>query len=196
MSKSNALLVLAGSMLLLSACHSGPADADDAITVRNTGAQTPSGPAPAETKGQDFVSSVIGGFDFAIASAKVVSGKAEDANARQFGQAMAAEFSALITEMKGIATTGHLKLDSLAGPTDQTDLALLSSTQGKPLEKVFAEQQLNRLSGLVGLLRAYKNGGDNAALQAWADKAQNIVNERLLAAQTLKAELEEADAQH
>lgn len=193
MHRSTGLLILAGATLCLSACNSRTAaDSNDAIAVQNAQAQPPAGPAPAETRGQEFVSTVMGGFDFAIASAKMLGEKAESASARRFGQAMAADFTASLDSLKAIARAGHLKLEPQAGPVDQTDLALLSSATGKPVEQAFAAQQAGRLSELLGLIRAYKNGGDNPELKAWAEKAQIVVNDRLLAVQTLKAEMEDA----
>ena len=76
------------------------------------------------------------------------------------------------------------------GASHGTELALISSTKGPPLEKLFVDQQLETLSELVGLIRAYKNGGDNAELKRWAEADQSVVNDRLLDLQTLKAEIE------
>ena len=193
MFRSTSLLPLIGAALLLSSCGSKPgSNSNDAITIANDQADAASpGPAPAETKGQEFVAAVLGGYDFAIASARMLGERAEGANVRQFGQQMASDFGASRDALKAAAT--GLKLEQLAGPADQTDMAVLSSTKSVPFEKAFAAQQLTRLSEMLGLIRAYKNGGDNPALKAWAEKAQATVNDRLLAVQTLKAELEEAD---
>jgi putative membrane protein len=179
--------------LALSACGGKPGDdSNDAITVENgTTAQLPSGPAPTETKGQDFVSVVLGQYEFALASAKLLGEKAESGEGKRFARKMTADFGASLNELKAIATAGKLKLEPVPGPVDQSDLAVLTGTSGVNAEKAFADQQLNRLSELLGLIRAYKNGGDNAELKAWAEKAQNTVNESLLAVQTLKAELDE-----
>ena len=182
--------------LALSACSSkSGGDSNNAITVENgTAAQAPAGPAPAETKGQDFVSAVLGQYEFALASAKLLGEKAQSAGGKQFAQKMSTDFGASLEELKRIATAGNLKLESVPGPMDQSDLAVLTGTRGLNAEKAFADQQLNRLSELLGLVRAYKNGGDNPELKAWSEKAQTVVNDRLLAVQTLKAELDEKSA--
>lgn len=193
MRKPAASIAVIGAALALAACGSKPgSDSNDAITVRNgETAQTAAGPAPAETRGQDFVSAVLGQYAFALSSAKLLGEKADSAGARQFAQTMSADFGASLDDLKRIATAGQLKLEPVAGPTDQSDLAVLSSARGVNAEKAFADQQQDRLSALLGLIRAYKNGGDNPELKAWAEKAQNVVNDRLLAVQTLKAELDE-----
>lgn len=195
MFKPVATLFLTTAALGLAACGSKPADADsnDAIAVENGTAQLPSGPAPAETKGQDFVTSVLGSYAFAIGSAKQLGEKGVTSQSKQFGQKMATDLGASLEELKAIATKGGLKLEPEANGTDQGDMAILTSAKGLSLDKAFAAQQLNRLSELLGLVRAYKNGGDNAELKAWAEKAQTVVNDKLLGVQSLKAELDEAD---
>lgn len=195
MFKPVATLFLTSALCALAACGSKPegGDSNEAIKIENAGAQTPSGPAPEETKGQDFVSSVLGSYDFALASAKQLVDKGATPDGKQFGQKMAADIGASLDELKAIAAKGNLKLEPVAGPSDQSDLAILSSAKGLSVDKAFATQQLNRLSELLGLVRAYKNGGDNPELKAWAEKAQLVVNDKLLGVQSLKAELDEAD---
>jgi putative membrane protein len=172
------------ALLLLSACGEKADNAADRIEVTGQGAPlAPGQPAPAEARGQDFVSTVIGAYGFVIESAKLAEQNADQANVKQFA-------TKLRTDIE--AGGAGLKLDPKAGETHETDLAVLSSTRGSPLEIAFAEQQIEALTGLVGLIRAYKNGGDNPALKVWAEKHQAIVNDRLLDVQTLNAELQEA----
>lgn len=195
MFKPTATLLLTCAAIALSACGAKPegGESNEAIKVDNAAAPAPMGPAPEETKGQEFVAAVLGGYDFAIASAKQISEKAASAEGKQFGQKMATEMGASLEELKAIATADKLKLEPVAGPTDQSDLAVLTSARGLSLEKAFAAQQLNRLSELVGLVRAYKNGGDNPRLKAWSEKAQLVVNDKLLGVQSYKAQLDEAE---
>lgn len=179
--------------LLLAGCGStAEEDKSDAIEVVNGAGTVPAGPAPEETRGQEFVSAVLGQLDFAAASARQVADRGEPAPAKQAAQKLAATMQAARDELTSIATAGGLKLEPAPGPAHQADLALLSSTRGQPLAQAFAQQQMDGLTLLVGTVRAYKNGGDNAGLRAWAEKHQGPINDRLLDMQTLKGELEQA----
>jgi putative membrane protein len=181
------------ALLLLSACGEKADNAADRIEVTGQGAPlAPGQPAPAEARGQDFVSTVIGAYGFVIESAKLAEQNADQANVKQFATKLRTDIEASRAELSQVAGGAGLKLDPKAGETHETDLAVLSSTRGSPLEIAFAEQQIEALTGLVGLIRAYKNGGDNPALKVWAEKHQAIVNDRLLDVQTLNAELQEA----
>lgn len=189
--RSLALSVVA--VLLLSACSEGADNKSDKIEV--TGQATAPGlgkPAPAEAQGQVFVATVLGGFAFEVESAKLAGAKADRPNVKAFAAKLRSDIEASRGELTRLAEQSGLTLNPLPGETHETDLAVLSSTRGAPLETAFAEQQIESLTGLVGLIRAYKNGGDNPALKAWAEKHQAIVNDRLLDAQTLNAELQEA----
>lgn len=184
-------LLLLASALSLAAC-SGQDDANssDKIEVQGQAAGQPMTPAPQETKGQDFVSAVLGQFDFAAASATQVAERGEPQGAKVQAQQLAATVQAARTELT--AAAAGLKMEATSLPTAQSDVAVLSSTRGTPLARAFARQQVEALTALVGTMRAYKNGGDNAQLRAWAEKHQGPINERLLDIQTLNAELEEA----
>jgi putative membrane protein len=185
-------LIASAALLLLPACGESDQNATDRIQVTGqSGGGSGVQPARAETRGQDFVSTVVGAFDFAIESARLAERKAGQAEVKQFAAKLRADIETSRTELAQLASASGLKLDPMAGETHQTDLAVLSSTQGAPLEQAFAEQQMEALTGLVGLIRAYKNGGDNPQLKAWAEKHQGTINDRLLDVQTLNAELQE-----
>lgn len=192
MFRSAAAFILASAALMLAACN-GASDTNEPVVMQNGEAAAPAGPAPAEAHGQDFVSSVLGSYDFAIASAQAVSRKASRADVRQFAQRLANELGESAAQLKAVATVQNLTLDSVPSATDQSDLAIISSASGDPLETAFAEQQLRTLSALVGTLRAYKNGGDNPQLKSWAEDNQARVNDLLLDLQTLNAEIEGRD---
>lgn len=179
---------------LLSGCGAEPETRDDnGIQVVGEDAKAPSGPAPEEAKGQPFVSNMLGSFDFALASARHLGERGELANARTFAQGFSADVTRARDELLAIAGAEKLKPEPAPGPAYQSDLALLSSTRGEPLAKAFAAQQIDALTLLVGTMRAYKNGGDNPRLRAWAEKYQGPINERLLDVQSLQAELEGND---
>ncbi len=179
--------------LALAACAESPSNqASDAIEVTGQSTGAALQPALAETRGQDFVSTVLGGYEFSIESARLAEQKAATPSVKQFAAKLRGDLEASRLELSRIAQGAGLKLDTTRGDTHETDLAVLSSTAGAPLERPFAEQQMEALTGLVGLIRAYKNGGDNPALKAWAEAAQSVVNDRLLDVQTLNAELQEA----
>ncbi len=184
------MLFVATTLLLIPACSEQVSAPEDKIEVTGQSAQPPAGPAPQEVQGQPFASSVLGSLDFSLASAKLASERGEGANTRALAQKMVAELGAARQELASIAEAGGLKVEATPGPTDQSDLAILSSTHGAPLEKAVAEQQMESLTLLIGTVRAYKNGGDNPALKAWAEKHQGPINDRLLDVQTLQAELE------
>jgi predicted outer membrane protein len=182
--------VAATVLILLAGCGKRDSDTGNRIEVTGQATQPQAGPAPAEVHGQPFISTVLGSLDFSIAGAKQVAGRGETGGGKALATRMDTELSAARQALVAIAKTGGLKLEPQAGPTFQTDLAILSSGRGKPLEQAFAQQQVDSLTLLVGTVRAYKNGGDNPALKAWAEKYQGVINDRLLDMQTLQAELE------
>ena len=149
-------------------------------------------PAPREVVGQAFVSAVLGHFDFAQASAKLASDRAGLPSVQTYAQKLTADIEAARQALAPIASADGLTLTATAGPTDQSDLAILSSSRGQPIAKAFAEQQMETLTLLVGTMRAYKNGGDNESLRGWAEAYQGRINDRLLDVQTLNAEVETA----
>ena len=161
---------------------------DDRIEV--TGQATPAapGPAPREVQGEAFASAVLGSLDFSLASARLAADRGASANTKALAQRMSADFTTARQELERL-----VKAQPTAEPTHGSDLAILSSAQGAPLDRVFAEQQMEALTMLLGTVRAYKNGGDNPALKAWAEKHQGVINDRLLDVQTLRAELEGND---
>lgn len=186
-------ILAVATLALVAACGEKTENAADKIEVTGqaTGVSGPQ-PAPAETRGQDFVSTVLGGLDFELESARLAEQKAETPKVKAFATKLRTDIEESRGELARLADNQNLKLDPAPGETHQTDLAVLSSTRGAPLETAFAEQQIESLTGLVGLIRAYKNGGDNIELKAWALKHQAVINDRLLDAQTLNGELQEA----
>lgn len=190
MFRSVLTILLAGAAL--AACGSAPQDTDDAITVEN-GAATPAGPAAAEAQGDEFVSTVLGDYDFVLASARQANEKAARPDVKQFAQRLASEIGTSRDSLKAIADAAGLAVKLPTDSAHSSELAMLSSTSGSPLERAFVDQQLQTLSALVGLMRAYKNGGDNPELKAWAEANQGMVNDRLLDLQTISAEMEGSD---
>jgi putative membrane protein len=179
------LCFAAAALLLLPSCSNQATAPEDKIEVTGQSAQPPAGPAPQEVQGQAFASSVLGSLDFSLASARFASERSDGANTRALAQKMSADFGAARQELAGL-----IQVEPASAATHESDLAILSSTRGAPLERAFAEQQMDALTLLIGTVRAYKNGGDNPALKAWAEKYQGAINDRLLDVQTLRAELE------
>jgi putative membrane protein len=191
MIKVSALVLAAG--LTLAGCGEKQADSDNIAVIGESNLAQPAGPAPAETKGQDFVSSVMGGYDFVLAGARAAGERTDRPEVKQYAAKTVTDLTASLDQLKGVAGPAGLELNATPLATGQTDLAVLTSTRGTPFDKAFAESQMEALTNLVGLIRAYKNGGDNDALKAWAETHQAIVNDRLLEVQTLKAVVEEAE---
>jgi putative membrane protein len=177
--------------VLLAGCGGKPdaANQSDKITVEGGQAALPAGPAPAEAHGQDFVSAVLDSYDFVLASARAASERADNADVKQFAAKLTTDIGTSRNRLAQLAQTSGLKAEP--GASHGTELALISSTRGRPLETLFIDQQTKTLSELVGLVRAYKNGGDNAELKRWAEADQSVINDRLLDLQTLKAQVEE-----
>jgi hypothetical protein len=140
--------------------------------------------------GQDFVSAVLGRYDFAAQSARVVAGRADRPEVKQFADKLAADL-ARSRDALVAAAGGKLKIEPTPVDASQTDLAILGSAHGAALETAFAERQLDNLSQLLGLMRAYGDGGDNAVLKSWAARDQALINDRISDLQTLDAQLKE-----
>lgn len=178
--------------LMLTACGSEPV-AENGIAVVNGTEQTsrPTGPAPEETRGQEFVSRVLGSYDFVLAGSKLVTERAERPDAKAHAQKLLTDIGASRDALLKLAEAQRLKPEPTPGPTHQSDLSIFSSGRGAALESAFVTRSLEELMLLVGTMRAYKNGGDNEALKAWAATDQDVVNNRLLDTQTLSAVMEE-----
>lgn len=184
------LLLLCAPALLLCACDKQDQAVSDRISVEDAGRQQTSGPAPAEAQGQAFVSTVSESYAFALGSAEAAVSGADRPDVQQFARQLRANIADSREQLSGIAREAHLTLAPGAG-SHATELTVLSSTRGPALERIFIDEQLQNLTDLVGLIRAYKNGGDNPQLRAWAEASQGVVNERLLDLQSLKAVIEE-----
>lgn len=181
------------ALVLVAACSNPDGNTStDKIEVTGQSSIRQPGPAPAERRGQEFVSSVEGSFQFLLESGRLAEQKADQVKVKQFAQTLRQTVETARTELSAISDASRLQVAPVAGDTNQSDLAILSSTRGQPLERAFADQQVEALTGLVGLMRAYSDGGDNPQLKSWAAKHQTAINERLLDVQTLRAELEEA----
>jgi len=192
MSKGVVSAGLVSFAVLLAGCGGKPdaANQSDKITVEGGQAAQVAAPAPAETHGQDFVSSVLGSYDFVVESARAANERADRADVKQFAATLGSGIGASRDRLAKLAQGSGLKAEP-GQSRHGTELAMLSSTRGAPLEKLFVDQQIDTLSELVGLIRAYKTGGDNPELKHWAEANQSVVNDRLLDLQTLKAEIEE-----
>jgi putative membrane protein len=178
--------------VLLAGCGAKPdgANQSDGITVAGGHAGQPAGPAPSETQAQDFVSAVIGDYDFMLASARAAADRADRADVKQFAAKFGADIGASRDGLAQLAQAAGVKTEP-GESRHGAELAMISSTRGQPLEKLFVDQQLETLSELLGLIRAYKNSGDNPELKRWAETNQGVVNDRLLDLQTLKAGIDE-----
>lgn len=177
--------------LLLAACSGSDGnESTDKIEVAGQEAPRAGRPIPAEVRGQEFVASVLGSFQFLDQSVTRADERAGDARVKAFARSLRASVATARAELEQAASGSRLMLEPVRGETHETDLAVLSSTRGAPFDLAFAEQQMEALTLLVGLVRAYSDGGDNPQLKAWAGKHQAVINDRLMDVQTLKAEVE------
>jgi putative membrane protein len=163
---------------------------DSAITVENEAAPRALGPAPEESRGADFVATVAAALQFAIEAAQAQQARGDSADVKAVARNVETQMSGALADLRTAAGSAGVTVAPRPTPSHSTDLAILSSTSGANLDRVWIEQQMPFLTEMLGLVRSFKNSGDAPALKAWAEKHQSTIDDRLIAVQNWRGYLQ------
>ena len=173
-------LTAAACLLLLGAAGM-PAHAQS--VGEKTGVNSLIGVAPS---GQDFVTQAVISDMFENQSSKLALEKSDE-KTKAFAQKMSDDHKKTSDELKSVVQTGDMKLTL---PTEldsshQSKLDKLKSLSGEDFTKQYHDDQVTAHKNATDLYKRYAEGGDNAALKAFAIKTKPHLDEHLKMAQDL-----------
>ena len=173
-------LTAAACLLLLGAAGM-PAHAQS--VGEKTGVNSLIGVAPSS---QDFVTQAVISDMFENQSSKLALEKSDE-KTKAFAQKMIDDHKKTSDELKSVVQTGDMKLTL---PTDldsshQSKLDKLKSLSGEDFTKQYHDDQVTAHKNATDLYKRYAEGGDNAALKAFAIKTKPHLDEHLKMAQDL-----------
>src|SRR5205807_3957544 len=105
-----------------------------------------------------------------------------------FAAQMITDHTKTSTELKGMVSSGKVKLDlpNALDRAHQSKLDKLKAASGDDFAKAYADDQTSAHKDAVDLFERYAKGGDNADLKAWASKTLPALRHHLEMAQGLK----------
>lgn len=173
-------LTAAACLLLLGAAGM-PAHAQS--VGEKTGVNSLIGVAPSS---QDFVTQAVISDMFENQSSKLALEKSDE-KTKAFAQKMIDDHKKTSDELKSVVQAGDMKLTL---PTEldsshQSKLDKLKSLSGEDFTKQYHDDQVTAHKNATDLYKRYAEGGDNAALKAFAIKTKPHLDEHLKMAQDL-----------
>jgi putative membrane protein len=135
----------------------------------------------------DFVKQVAISDMFEIQSNKLAEEKGNAAE-KTFAAQMVTDHTKTSTELKGLVSSGKVKVELPAGldSAHQSKLDKLKNGSGKDFSSNFDSMQVDAHKDAVSLFERYAKGGDNADLKQWAGKTLPALKHHLEMAQNLE----------
>ncbi|CAO4177461.1 DUF4142 domain-containing protein [Methylorubrum populi] len=173
-------LTAAACLLLLGAAGM-PAHAES--VGEKTGVNSLIGVAPSS---QDFVTQAVISDMFEMQSSQLALAKADD-KTKAYAQKMIDDHKKVSDELKSVVQTGDMKLNlpTALDSAHQSKLDKLKSLNGADFTKQYHDDQVTAHKNATDLYKRYAEGGDNAALKAFAIKTKPHLDEHLKMAQDL-----------
>lgn len=173
-------LTAAACLLLLGAAGM-PAHAES--VGEKTGVNSLIGVAPSS---QDFVTQAVISDMFEMQSSQLALTKADD-KTKAYAQKMIDDHKKVSDELKSVVQTGDMKLNlpTALDSAHQSKLDKLKSLNGADFTKQYHDDQVTAHKNATDLYKRYAEGGDNAALKAFAIKTKPHLDEHLKMAQDL-----------
>ena len=139
-------------------------------------------------KTQDFVTLAAQSDMLEIASSKLALQKSDSGKTKTFAQKMIDDHTATSTELKGLVSSGKVKVTapSALDKAHQEKLDKLAKLQGKDFTKQYDDMQVSAHKDAVSLFERYGKDGDNPDLKAFAGKTLPTLKEHLQMAQDLE----------
>jgi putative membrane protein len=140
---------------------------------------------------EDFVKEVAISDMFELESSKLAEANAEDANIKAFATEMTRDHSATSTELKGLVSSGKVKVEmpTALDSSHQRKLDTLKGLKGAAFDKQYDSDQESAHKSAVSVFERYSKGGDNADLKAFAAKTLPLLQEHLKKAQDIAQDL-------
>ena len=134
-----------------------------------TGVNQALGVAP---KTQDFVTLAAQSDMLEIQSSKLALQKSDSAKTKTFAQNMIDDHTKTSTELKGLVSSGKVKVDapSALDKAHEAKLDKLTKLNGKDFTKEYDDMQVSAHKDAVSLFERYGKDGDNPDLKAFAGK--------------------------
>ncbi|MGX5774233.1 DUF4142 domain-containing protein [Methylorubrum zatmanii] len=173
-------LTAAACLLLLGAVGM-PAHAQS--VGEKTGVNSLIGVAPSS---QDFVTQAVISDMFEMQSSQLALTKA-DGKTKAYAQKMIDDHKKVSDELKSVVQTGDMKLTlpTALDSAHQSKLDKLKGLNGADFTKQYQDDQVTAHKNATDLYKRYAEGGDNAALKAFAIKTKPHLDEHLKLAQDL-----------
>ncbi len=135
----------------------------------------------------DFVKEVANSDMFEIAASKLAQDKG-DAPEKAFAAQMVADHTKTSTELKGLVTSGKVKVEfpTVLDSSHQTKLNKLKDETGKDFSSDFNSEQVSAHKDAISLFERYAKGGDNSDLKDWAGKTLPTLKHHFEMAESLK----------
>jgi putative membrane protein len=134
-----------------------------------TGVNSTLGVAP---KTEDFVKEVAISDMFEIQSSKLAQAKAHNPALKTFASQMVGDHEKTTTELKGMITSGSVKIDPPSALDDahKKKLDKLGGLNGADFDKQYVSDQQSAHKDAVNLFERYASGGNQPDLKVWAGK--------------------------
>ena len=173
-------LAAAAGLLLIAA---GAPAAQAQSVGEKTGVNSLIGVAPSS---QDFVTQAAISDLFEIQSSQLAAERSDEAT-KAYAKKMIADHEKVSGELKDVIKSGQIKLDvpTALDSTHQGKLDKLKGLQGADFTKQYHDDQVTAHKTATDLYQRYGDGGDNAALKAFAVKTKPHLDEHLKMAQDL-----------
>jgi len=148
-----------------------------------TGVNSALGVAPST---QDFVTEAANSDMLEIQSSQLVGTKS-DTKDKAFADKMITDHTQTATELKGLVTSGKVKVDlpSAMDSAHQQKLDKLKGLNGKDFSSAYEDMQVSAHKDAVSLFERYAKSGSNEDLKTWAGKTLPHLQEHLKMAQDL-----------
>ena len=179
-------LKLAAMCLTLgvAACSGEGADTAEANTsgqVANEQANAAAAaPSRMPTDAAGFVAAMAASDLYEIESSRLARQKAASADLRSFAQRLEREHGNSTAELKSVAAANGIQAAAPAlDAGQQAMMDELRSASGAAFDSAYIQQQRMAHQMALMLIQNYRNGGDNAALKAFAAKAQPMIETHL-----------------
>jgi putative membrane protein len=143
------------------------------------------GPMAAMTT-DSFVSAAAISDMYEIEAGKVASTKAKSADVKAFGKMMVDQHTKSSAELKGMVGGAGVTLPTEMDERRKGFLDNLKAAGAGDFDRVYMDQQVAAHEEALALMRGYADGGDNAAIKAFAAKTAPVVDQHLTQARSLR----------
>lgn len=172
------------------ACAGDNANERDKPAAREPGAAVGTAGASAD---RDFIQDQLEDGRAEVNLAKIASERATHPQVKEFAQMMARDHQAAGDELRQIATSANIQLNTAAEPdSDHKDAEEeLSKLSGREFDREYIEKMIDEHQEAVNELEKHQDA-DNVQIRQWATKTLPTVRQHLERARQIQQTLEKA----